>query len=91
MDSGIPGQHRRGKFIIVVGLILAVVAGGAAFYLVNQANQQAGQATLQKIADRRRGPGDPGPSGDRRRGRGRPRGAARPDERRTASSPIPTR
>ena len=29
-------------------MILAVVAGGAAFYLVNQANQQAGQATLQK-------------------------------------------
>jgi Flp pilus assembly protein CpaB len=43
-------DNRRGKFIIVIGLVLAVVAGGAAFYLVNQANQQAGQSNLQKVA-----------------------------------------
>src|SRR4051794_40052316 len=42
-------DNRRGKFIIVIGLVLAVVAGGAAFYLVNQANQQAGQASLPKV------------------------------------------
>ena len=41
-------DNRRGKFIIVIGVVLAIVAGGAAFYLVNQANQQAGQAGLQR-------------------------------------------
>ena len=35
---------------MVLGVILAVVAGGAAFYLINQAQQQAGQAGLQKVA-----------------------------------------
>ena len=34
---------RRGKAIIVLGLVLAVAAGGAAFFLINQAQQQAGQ------------------------------------------------
>jgi Flp pilus assembly protein CpaB len=41
---------RRGRYIVIVGVILAVVAGGAAFYLINQAQQQAGQAGLQKVA-----------------------------------------
>ena len=36
-DSG-----RRGKWIIAFGVILALLAGGAAFYLINQAQQQAG-------------------------------------------------
>ena len=36
--------------IIGLGLVLAVVAGGAAFYLVNQANQRAGQGDLQKVS-----------------------------------------
>ena len=39
---------KRGKFIVVIGVLLAVVAGGAAFYLINQAQQQAGQGELQK-------------------------------------------
>jgi Flp pilus assembly protein CpaB len=41
---------RRGRWIVVVGVILAVVAGGAAFFLINQAQQQAGQAGLQRVA-----------------------------------------
>jgi len=49
MDLEFRDDRRRGQFIIVLGLILAVVAGGAAFYLVNQANQQAGQGDLQKV------------------------------------------
>jgi Flp pilus assembly protein CpaB len=44
-DSG-----RRGKFVIVLGIILALAAGGAAFYLINQAQQQAGQGPLQKVS-----------------------------------------
>jgi Flp pilus assembly protein CpaB len=39
---------KRGKFIVVVGLVLAIAAGGAAFYLINQAQQSAGQGELQK-------------------------------------------
>ncbi len=41
---------RRGKFFVILGLILAVAAGGIAFYVVNQAQQIAGQAGLQKVS-----------------------------------------
>jgi Flp pilus assembly protein CpaB len=40
----------RGRWIVVIGVLLAVAAGGAAFYLINSAQQQAGQAGLQKVA-----------------------------------------
>jgi Flp pilus assembly protein CpaB len=36
---------RRGKYIVAVGLVLALVAGGGAFFVISQA-QQAGQASL---------------------------------------------
>jgi Flp pilus assembly protein CpaB len=39
---------KRGKFIVVLGVVLALAAGGAAFYLINQAQQQAGQGELEK-------------------------------------------
>jgi Flp pilus assembly protein CpaB len=39
---------KRGKFIVVLGIVLALAAGGAAFYLINQAQQQAGQGELAK-------------------------------------------
>ena len=48
MEYKDPG--RRGKFIIVLGVILAVGAGAAAFYLISQAQQQAGQGDLQRVA-----------------------------------------
>lgn len=50
MEMEYKDSNRRGRFIMVIGVILAVVAGGAAFFLVNQAQQQAGQAGLQKVA-----------------------------------------
>jgi len=50
MDMEFRDDRRRGRIIIALGLILAIVAGGAAFYLVNQANQQAGQQQLQRVA-----------------------------------------
>ena len=50
MDQEFPDDRRRGKVIIVIGIVLAVVAGGAAFYLVNQARQEAGQQSLQKVS-----------------------------------------
>jgi len=48
MEYKDPG--RRGKFIVVIGVILALVAGGAAFYLINQAQQAAGTAGLKKVS-----------------------------------------
>jgi Flp pilus assembly protein CpaB len=41
---------RRGRYIVIVGVILALVAGAAAFYLISTAQQQAGQAGLQRVS-----------------------------------------
>jgi Flp pilus assembly protein CpaB len=41
---------RRGRYIVIIGVILAIVAGGAAFYLISTAQQQAGQAGLQRVS-----------------------------------------
>ena len=49
MEMEYKDSNRRGKFVIIVGVVLAVVAGGAAFYLINQAQQSAGQGELQKV------------------------------------------
>ena len=43
MEMEYKDTNRRGKFVIIVGVVLAVVAGGAAFYLIQQAQQTAGQ------------------------------------------------
>jgi len=50
MDPEFRDNKRRSKIIIVIGVILALVAGGAAFALVNQARQQAAQSAPQQIA-----------------------------------------
>ena len=50
MEMEYRDPSKRGKFIVVIGIILAVVAGGAAFYLITQAQQQAGQGSLQKVS-----------------------------------------
>lgn len=49
MEMEYKDSSRRGKVVIVLGVILAVVAGGAAFYLINQAQEQAGQGDIQKV------------------------------------------
>jgi Flp pilus assembly protein CpaB len=49
MEMEYKDSNRRGKFVIILGVILAVVAGGAAFYLINQAQESAGQGELQKV------------------------------------------
>ncbi len=38
---------RRGRWIIVLGLVLAVAAAGGAFYIINSAQQSAGQGSLK--------------------------------------------
>jgi Flp pilus assembly protein CpaB len=49
MEMEYKDPSRRGRWIVVIGVILAIAAGGAAFYVINQAQQQAGQAGLQKV------------------------------------------
>jgi Flp pilus assembly protein CpaB len=40
---------KRGRWIVIAGVVLALAAGGAAFYLINQAQQQAGQGPLLTV------------------------------------------
>jgi Flp pilus assembly protein CpaB len=40
---------KRGRWIVIIGVVLALAAGGAAFYLINQAQQKAGQGDLAKV------------------------------------------
>jgi Flp pilus assembly protein CpaB len=47
MEIEYQDTSRRGKWIVAVGLLLALVAGGGAFFVVSQAQQQAGQAGVQ--------------------------------------------
>ena len=43
-------DRRRGRFVVVLGVVLAVLAGGAAYYFVSQAQQQAGRSSLSQVA-----------------------------------------
>ncbi len=49
MEMEYTDANRRGKLVIVFGVVLAIVAGGAAFYLINQAQQSAGQSEINRI------------------------------------------
>lgn len=49
MELEYKDNSRRGRYIVAAGVVLAVLAGAGAFFLLNQAQQQAGQATLQKV------------------------------------------
>ncbi len=49
MEMEYRDPSKRGRWIVVIGVILALAAGGAAFYVINQAQQQAGQSGLQKV------------------------------------------
>jgi Flp pilus assembly protein CpaB len=50
MEMEYKDTSRRGKAIVALGIVLALAAGGAAFYLINQAQQQAGQVGLERVA-----------------------------------------
>lgn len=50
MEMEYKDPSRRGRYIVIIGVILAVVAGAAAFYLISTAQQQAGQGGLQKVS-----------------------------------------
>jgi Flp pilus assembly protein CpaB len=47
MEMEYKDPSKRGRWIIVLGLILAIGAAGGAFYLINNAQQTAGQGTLK--------------------------------------------
>ena len=49
MEMEYRDPSKRGRWIVVAGVVLALAAGGAAFYLINQAQQEAGQGQLQKV------------------------------------------
>lgn len=50
MELEYKDTSRRGKWIVAFGVILALVAGGASFYLLNQAQQDAGPLDTPMIA-----------------------------------------
>ena len=50
MEMEYKDGNRRGKLVIVVGVVLAVVAGATSFYLINKAQEHAGEGELQKVA-----------------------------------------
>ena len=47
MEMEYKDPSRRGRWIVLLGVVLAIAAGGAAFYLINSAQQQAGQSGLK--------------------------------------------
>lgn len=49
MEMEYKDSNRRGKFVIIVGVVLAVVAGATSFYLINQAQQTAGQGEVELV------------------------------------------
>lgn len=50
MEMEYTDTKRRGKVVIIVGVVLAVVAGVTSFYLINQAQQSAGKGELTKTS-----------------------------------------
>ena len=50
MEMEYKDPSRRGRYIVIIGVILAIAAGASAFFLINQAQQQAGQAGLQRVS-----------------------------------------
>jgi Flp pilus assembly protein CpaB len=50
MEVEYKDPNRRGRYIVILGVVLALVAGGAAYYTINQAQQQAGLGGLQTVS-----------------------------------------
>jgi Flp pilus assembly protein CpaB len=50
MDTEFEHPGRRSRFIVVVGVVLAIVAAAAAFLAIDSAQQKVGQAQAQQVA-----------------------------------------
>ena len=46
MEMEYQDPSRRGRFIMLFGVVLAIVAGAAAFFLLNNAQQQPGSGSV---------------------------------------------
>ena len=49
MELEYKDPSRRGRWIVLAGVVLAVLTAAAAFFLINQAQQQAGSAGLTRV------------------------------------------
>lgn len=49
MELEFHDDRRRGRIVMGLGLVLAIVAGAAAYFAVSQAQQQSGQDALQRV------------------------------------------
>lgn len=49
MELEYKDTSRRGRYIIIIGVILAIAAGGAAFVLINRAQEDAATGPAQKV------------------------------------------
>jgi Flp pilus assembly protein CpaB len=49
MELQFHDEGRRGRIVMGLGLVLAVVAGGAAYFAVSQAQEEGGQGALQRV------------------------------------------
>jgi len=50
MEMEYKDPSKRGRWIVLLGVVLAVVAGAAAFFLINNAQQQAGTSGLKSVS-----------------------------------------
>jgi Flp pilus assembly protein CpaB len=50
MEMEYKDPSKRGRWIVLLGVILALVAGAAAFFLINNAQQKAGTTGLKTVA-----------------------------------------
>lgn len=49
MDPEFPDERRKGRIVIALGVVLALIAGASAFLLINNAQQQAGQGAGVRV------------------------------------------
>ena len=82
MEMEYKDPSKRGRWIVLLGVVLAVVAGGAAFFLINNAQQQAGQSGLKT-----RSPSSWPCGRSRRASRSRPRTSSCATSRSTGRTP----
>jgi Flp pilus assembly protein CpaB len=50
MDSDFEHPNRRGRFIVVIGVVLAISAAAAAFFVIDQAAQKVGETRKPTVA-----------------------------------------
>jgi Flp pilus assembly protein CpaB len=50
MEYEIRDDRNRARFVMILGLILAIIAGGAGYFLLSQAQQQVAEADTPRVA-----------------------------------------